>query len=907
MSDSAFFVAGGTVPPGSASYVERAADVELAEALRAGEFCYVLNSRQMGKSSLAVRTIARLAEAGVGTAFVDLTRLGATGADPERWYASLLLELGRALGLRAEAMATLKGTQGLTPSARLFGFLSDEVLPRSETPLVVFIDEVDATRSLPFSADDLFAGIRQAWNARAEDPRYRRLTFCLMGAALPSDLIRDPRITPFNVGRRVELRDFTPQEAAPFASGLLPFGGGQGGGSAADQTLARVLHWTGGHPYLTQALSAALAQTPTLPSPRGEGSTVVDNLVRARYLDGRARESDTNLADVGNRLLGTGDPEMTDERRAETLSLYERMLRGKAVLDDETNPAAARIKMSGVARVEGGNLRVRNRLYARAFDATWVREAMPGGELRRQRQAFWRGALRTGLVSSLVVGGMGALAFVAVANERKARAAETEAVAQRGIAQGNAKEAADQRDEARSARDAEAKGAVLLRKALKEQRRLGKAATDAAAQATAAAHIADEQRGVAQRRATEARRSATLARQSAAETTRQRGNAQAQTRLVLAGRRTLEAELYETTIQTLASLWERGDRAEMARTFAAAPVGPKRGWEWDFWQRLAQIGFTEKLPFTGGSTVSLVGLIEGDAVVAYSGFDGGAALLDAKTGRTRRVLWRLSRRDPNRPIRSFGAGFSRNGHWAVYEDGKVGLLRQDVRSGAIRTLPRTTERPIPGGVTDDGSRYVTRIFGGEGKPSKLTLWDVPSECALVVRELPAALSLPRELTSEGRVFATFNGSDTIGIAEYDIEGDAIAALYALPIAETGGSQLVGLASATAEEVVVRIGEKVAAFRRGVATPHVVLSSSILRGGRTLPMRLSTSGNGSRLLVSSRFGTVNATSELWDLRTGRSLGSVPLSNAIISPNGTTVLAANGGEIRGNSFDALLPFR
>ena len=96
------------MPPGSPSYVERSADRELYDALRAGEFCYVLNSRQMGKSSLAVRTIGKLNADGVRTAFLDLTRIGATGADPGQWYAGLLLELGRALGLRSEAAALLR-------------------------------------------------------------------------------------------------------------------------------------------------------------------------------------------------------------------------------------------------------------------------------------------------------------------------------------------------------------------------------------------------------------------------------------------------------------------------------------------------------------------------------------------------------------------------------------------------------------------------------------------------------------------------------------------------------------------------------------------------------------------------------------------------------------------------------
>lgn len=49
-----------------------------------------------------------------------------------------------------------------------------------------------------------------------------RLTFCLLGVASPTDLIRDTRMTPFNIGRRVELNDFSEAEAAPLACGLNP-------------------------------------------------------------------------------------------------------------------------------------------------------------------------------------------------------------------------------------------------------------------------------------------------------------------------------------------------------------------------------------------------------------------------------------------------------------------------------------------------------------------------------------------------------------------------------------------------------------------------------------------------------------------------------------------------------------
>ena len=50
------------------------------------------------------------------------------------------------------------------------------------------------------------------YNERPRDPAFRRVTFCLVGVATPNELIKDPRTTPFNVGRTIELTDFAKQQ-----------------------------------------------------------------------------------------------------------------------------------------------------------------------------------------------------------------------------------------------------------------------------------------------------------------------------------------------------------------------------------------------------------------------------------------------------------------------------------------------------------------------------------------------------------------------------------------------------------------------------------------------------------------------------------------------------------------------
>src|SRR5438105_3048075 len=88
-SDPGFYVTGGTLRHDTPSYVERQADSDLYDGLTRGEFCYVLTSRQMGKSSLMVRTRARLRADGVAVAVLDLTRLG-QNLSAEQWYEGLL-------------------------------------------------------------------------------------------------------------------------------------------------------------------------------------------------------------------------------------------------------------------------------------------------------------------------------------------------------------------------------------------------------------------------------------------------------------------------------------------------------------------------------------------------------------------------------------------------------------------------------------------------------------------------------------------------------------------------------------------------------------------------------------------------------------------------------------------------
>ena len=99
--------------------------------------------------ALCVRTIGRLKEQGFRTCFLDLTKFGGRNLTAEQWYAALLAETGRELGLRAEFVAYWKQNTDVGPMQRFFGALRDLALPASPQPLVVFVDEIDVTLQPP--------------------------------------------------------------------------------------------------------------------------------------------------------------------------------------------------------------------------------------------------------------------------------------------------------------------------------------------------------------------------------------------------------------------------------------------------------------------------------------------------------------------------------------------------------------------------------------------------------------------------------------------------------------------------------------------------------------------------------------------------------------------------------------
>ncbi|MBC8136915.1 MAG: AAA-like domain-containing protein [Fibrella sp.] len=538
--DKSFYVTGGTLPPTAPSYVTRQADTDLYEALNDGQFCYVLNTRQIGKSSLMIRTVRRLKDDGAAVVVLDLTAVG-QNLSAEQWYDGLIALLGEQLNLEDECERFWRANGRLGPLQRFFATLKEVVLPAiPNRSLILFVDEIDSVRSLPFSADEFFAGIRECYNRRVQDPTYNRLTFCIIGVATPADLIQDTRMSPFNIGRRVKLMDFQTTEAAPLAQGMGPSG---------DKLLERVLYWTAGHPYLTQRLCREIS--------REQCQTIagIDQLTERHFLSKRALDSDDNLSFVQNRLLRSETP------LADVLDFYGKLRRGDRIKDDETNPLCGLLRLAGIATVDERTnlLRLRNRIYETVFDRDWVQRNMPDAELRRQRQTAFTARMQVGSVAAVVIVALGVLSGqlfqkaeearnaaslarneqIRAENERnRANLAEEVAKKNQQRAEDSTKAARESAQQTRTsanaailserrAKEGESKAVQAEKEALAQRNRAdaaARAARDSATQAELAKNDALKQKRLAEARGedSDTQRKEALRQTEAAETQRQR-------------------------------------------------------------------------------------------------------------------------------------------------------------------------------------------------------------------------------------------------------------------------------------------------------------------------------------------------------------------------------------------------
>ncbi len=329
-------------------YVHRDADRQLRRGLEdMGRPSYVLVARQMGKTNLLLNARRELQTEADHFVYVDLSNPPSTVREHFRGIVDSALDSSdQRFAATTKAIEQIRG-RNLAPHKEHELELR-QLLNDISGKLVIILDEIDALTTSPFS-DQVFSHIRSIYFSRVTISAYSRLTYILSGVAEPAELIKNPKLSPFNIGEKIYLDDFSVDEFEIFLSKTgLPF---------SDDVSSAIYGWLKGNPRMTWDVCSELEDHIL------RGLTVspqaVDEVIQKLYLTSFDRAPVDHI-----RTLTESSPAL---RRA----LVELRYGKGATISDS---ARAQLYLAGIVGSRGSELRIKNRVIDETLSEQWLRD-----------------------------------------------------------------------------------------------------------------------------------------------------------------------------------------------------------------------------------------------------------------------------------------------------------------------------------------------------------------------------------------------------------------------------------------------------------------------------------------------------------------------------------------------------
>ena len=331
---SGFAPVGGAVALDSEYYIERPTDAEFLAALRRQDsLVLVKGARQVGKTSLLARGLQEARQLGAKVIVTDFQNLSTEHLSASE---KLFLTLAEAVAdqLDLEVMPSQTWNPHLSPGINFERYFRRQIFPNIAMPIVWGLDEVDRLFTCPFGSE-VFGLFRSWHNKRALDPdgHWNRLTLAIAYATEAHLFITDLNQSPFNVGTRLLLEDFTIVQLEDINLRFgLPL--------RDEKELKRFFALVGGHPYLVH---------------RGL-SEMVTRRIKLPDLEAQATSNDGCYGDHLRRVL------LSLLQDANLRAAVQQVLRGKTDLPAESFYG---LRSAGLVRGESSDAaRLRCQLYA---------------------------------------------------------------------------------------------------------------------------------------------------------------------------------------------------------------------------------------------------------------------------------------------------------------------------------------------------------------------------------------------------------------------------------------------------------------------------------------------------------------------------------------------------------------
>jgi hypothetical protein len=236
----------GALPLDSKFYIVRPSDQEFYTAMaRNDSIILVKGARQMGKTSLMARGLQQARKDGARVVLTDFQKLNSTHLESVE---SLFLCLGQAIAEQLDLDVSPEESWNARRGASMNfeRFLRRQILSQINGQLVWGMDEVDRLFACSFGSE-VFGLFRSWHNERSLDPSgpWQNLSLAIAYASEAHLFITDVNQSPFNVGTRLVLADFTVDQVRELNQRY-------GCPLRNESELERFFSLLGGQPFLTQ-------------------------------------------------------------------------------------------------------------------------------------------------------------------------------------------------------------------------------------------------------------------------------------------------------------------------------------------------------------------------------------------------------------------------------------------------------------------------------------------------------------------------------------------------------------------------------------------------------------------------------------------------------------------------------
>lgn len=328
-------------------YVQRDADRQIKNIITdMGRPGYVLVSRQMGKTNLLLNAKRRLEGDNDVFVYIDLSN---TFDNAKSCFENIIdtavetnidkfEKVFDAIHSKRKELENIPAHKQHNNELRL-------LLKSISGKLVIILDEIDALTKTSYS-DQIFAQIRSTYFSRVNYPELERLTYVLSGVIEPSEIIKDPKISPFNIGQKIFLNDFNKEEFGQLLKSSKL--------NISQELKDRIFYWTNGNPRMTWDVCSEVENEI---KNKVLNTDSLDILIKRMYLATYDRPPIDHIREL-----------VKEDKEIRNSIIEIEYKKGKEISDK----IKSRLYLSGIINYNENDIHIKNEVLRRALNLDWI-------------------------------------------------------------------------------------------------------------------------------------------------------------------------------------------------------------------------------------------------------------------------------------------------------------------------------------------------------------------------------------------------------------------------------------------------------------------------------------------------------------------------------------------------------